>query len=92
MDTTTSQTHTSRFDRTPITVSVACPTFMIGRRLGRVHVATPDIEVEELIRAAVASMREQGVDGWTDEAEQEAVRFALWQHAENLAEYRWVMC
>ncbi len=91
--TTTSdtQTHTSRYGRDPITVSIVCPTGSIRWKLGHVHVATPDEEVEEMISEAVTARIEAGDADWTAELGVEAVRFALWAHAENLAEYHWVM-
>lgn len=81
----------SQYGRKAIVVSDACPTIAIRRKLGRMHVSTRPGVVEDMVRDAAAGQRAGGNDGWTAEAEGEAVRFALWQHDENRAEYGWVM-
>lgn len=81
----------SHYGRRPITVSVECPTRAIRQRLGNTHVGTPAATIEGLIRCQVSAQRGLGKPGWTPEREQEAVRFALWEHEENAAQYRHVM-
>lgn len=81
----------SQYGRPSISVSALCPTRALDWRLGRTHVGTPAVEVETMVRAQVRAQREPGNAGWTSRLEAEAVRYALWRHAENLAEYRWVM-
>lgn len=72
----------SRYDRDPIEVSPECPTVAIRWILGRMHVGTPDAEIEAEIRRRVT---EKTDPRWTPEKLDEAVRFALWEHAENRA-------
>ena len=81
----------SHHRRRSITVSDECPTRAIRHRLGNIHVATPAADVEYLIRDAVNTRRALGHAEWTREREDEAVRFALWEHAENFALYAYVM-
>ena len=81
----------SHHRRRSITVSDECPTRSIRYLLGNIHVATPAAEVEQLIRDAVNARRALGHAEWTREREDEAVRFALWEHAENYALYAYVM-
>lgn len=81
----------SQYGRQGITVSDSCPTNAIRRMLGKTHVSTRPGLVEDMVRDAAAGQRAGGNDGWTVEAEEEAVRYALWQHDENRAEYGWVM-
>lgn len=78
----------SQYGRPSISVSGPCPTFAIRHKLGNVHVGTSDAAVEELIREAPGIQRDPA---WTPQLVDEAVRFALWQHAENGAEYHAVM-
>lgn len=87
------QTFKSQYGRRGITVSGYCPTRSITHKLARTHVRTTASEVEEIIRKAVARQRKRpkGHEEWTTAAENEAVRFALWRHAENAAEYNFVM-
>jgi hypothetical protein len=54
-------------------------------------VGTHADDIAGMIREAVAAQRAGGNEQWTDQLEREAIRYALWQHAENLAEYQWVM-
>jgi hypothetical protein len=79
------QTFKSQYGRKSITVSAQCPTYAIRNHLARTHVGTPPSEVEAEIREAARG------DAWTPKLVAEAVRFALWQHAENLAAYYFVM-
>jgi len=46
-----------------------------------------------MMREQIAYAREHFADGhkWTDSIAEQTVRYALWRHARNLAEYRWVM-
>lgn len=85
------QLFTSEYGRKGCRVSDACPTREIQWRIGREHVGASADEVEVIIREAVAARRAKGDAAWTDAMEREAIRFALWQHAENGAEYRAVM-
>lgn len=87
----TKQVCKSQYGRKGITVSAACPTVAIAQKLGRVHVGTPAAEVEDMVREAVAAQRAAGNAAWTESFEREAIRYALWRHAENGAEYAWVM-
>lgn len=68
------------------------PTYAIDRRLGRVHVGTPDAEVEALVAEAIATA-EKGPEGaqWTPKIKRQTIRYAIWRHHRNLAEYRRVM-
>jgi hypothetical protein len=82
------QSFRSQYGRRGISVSSPCPTYAISRKLGNVHVKESDAYVEDMIRTA------PGIDKdprWTDKMVDEAVRFALWRHHENRAEYRAVM-
>lgn len=74
------------------TVDPLVPTYAIDRKLGRVHVGTPDSEVEAMIREAIERMM-QGpqADQWTPKIQRQTVKYALWRHHRNLAEYVWVM-
>lgn len=85
------QTFRSQYGRKGISVSERCPTRALRSRLGRTHVGTSVAVVESMVRDAVAGQRAAGNAGWTKVLENEAVRFALWQHAENRAEYEFVM-
>ena len=58
---------------------------MIEWLVDRMHVATPDAEVEADIRGRAARA------GATQEQADEYVRIALERHHYNLAEYQWVM-
>lgn len=82
------QVFRSQYGRKGINVSGFCPTWAIRRKLGNTHVGTPDSEVEALIRNAPGIETDAR---WTPKLIDEAVRFALWQHAENRAEYRCVV-
>lgn len=85
------QTFRSHYGRKGVRVSDTCPTYAIRRRLRRVNVGASDEAVTDMIREAVEAQRAQGNADWTDAAEREAIRFALWEHAENREEYRYVM-
>lgn len=85
------QSFRSGYGRKGITVSTLCPTRALRSRLGHTHVGTADVDIVAMVRNAVAGQRAAGNNGWTDAMEREAVRFALWQHAENLAGYHFVM-
>jgi hypothetical protein len=86
------QVFKSGYGRKGIRVDDVVPTHALTGWLGRTHVGTPAEEVETVVRAQVEANRRKSDDqGWTDQLAEETVRFALWQHAENLAEYCWVM-
>jgi hypothetical protein len=74
-------------------VNPKVPTYAIDRKLGWVHVGTPDNEVESLINEAIDRMM-QGPQAseWTPAIRKQTVRYALWRHHRNLAEYIRVMC
>lgn len=78
-------------DRKPY-VNPLVPTRVIDRKLGRVNVGTPDAEVEQIIREAIDSAV-NGPEGgkWTAAIQRQTVRYAIWRHHRNLAEYAWVM-
>lgn len=85
------QVFSSQYGRKGIRVGNLCPTRAITWKLGDTSSGTPVAQVEQLVRGNVRKARKRGVAGWTDQREAEAVRFALWQHAENGAEHRHVM-
>jgi len=59
------------------------PTYQLDRRLGRVHVRTPDAEVVAMIEEAMATRTDPR---WTPAIKRQTVRYALWRHHRNLAE------
>lgn len=74
------------------TVDPLVPTFAIDRRLGRVNVGAPDSEVEAMIREAIESqLAGPDADKWTPKIQRQTVKYALWHHHRNLAQYVWVM-
>lgn len=81
----------SIYCRQPIEVSDECPTVAIRIRLARLHVAVGPGQVAAMIRKAVKAQRRAGNDAWTQKREEEAVGFALWEHAENLGLYEYIM-
>lgn len=85
------QNFKSQYGRKGISVSVECPTRSIRHHLGSVHVGTPNSKIDAMIRDQVTIQRESGNDDWTGRREEEAVRFALWEHEENGAQYQHVM-
>jgi hypothetical protein len=80
------QTLTSQYDREPLEVADEIPTFALRHVLGWTHVATPADEVEAMVREKAAK-----AGGYTPAQIEQTVAAALWLHAENLAEYTWVM-
>ena len=84
------QTLESQYGQEPLTVDALVPTAALRYHLGRVHVATPDVEVladiEPYVRKAAATD-----DRWTDEIVGQTLEAALWIHHEGMAEYRFVM-
>lgn len=64
------------------------PTIVIDRKLGRVHVGTSDSEVTAMIEEALAAVTDPR---WTPALRRQTLRYALWRHHRNLAEYAWVM-
>jgi hypothetical protein len=85
------QSFTSQYGRKGIRVPDTCPTRAIRYKLGQTHVGTSPDEIERMIREEISQQRSKGAKGWTPAMETATVRFALWQHAENLAEYGSVM-
>ena len=71
------------------------PTRSIDRKLGGIHVMTPDEEIETLIRSQLRKARDENkwgeADIWTDEMAEQTVAYALWRHHENRAMYLQVM-
>lgn len=66
------------------------PTRDVDRWLGRIHVATPD----DVMVAQLSEMIEVPASNdprWTAAIKRQTIRYALWRHHKNLAEYRWVM-
>ena len=73
-------------------VSPLVPTRAIDRKLGWVHVGTPDDQVEALILEAIdAALAGPEGDRWTPAVRRQTVRYALWRHHRNLAGYMAVM-
>lgn len=87
----TIQTFKSQYGRKGIKVRPEVPTLALIAKLGRTHVGTPAEEVETMVREQIASRLALGAEGWTAELVEQTVRFALWRHEENRAEYAWVM-
>lgn len=88
------QVFKSQYGQKGCIVSDQCPTLAIDQRLRTVHVSTPDTEVAGMVREAVQVQRGTSIrnfQAWTDKREREAVRYAVWRHRENRAEYGWVM-
>lgn len=85
------QTFKSQYGRAGIRVDDVVPTRSVTLRLNRTHVATPAAEIEALVRDQISSRIDIGATGWDKRIVAQTVRFALWRHAENLAEYRYVM-
>jgi hypothetical protein len=79
------QTLTSQYDREPLEVDDEIPTAALRHILGWTHVATPDAEVEALVRERAER------HGYTAEQTEQTVAAALWIHEEHRCEYRWVM-
>lgn len=69
-------------------VNSLVPTRSIDRWLGRVHVGTPDEEIVATIKAAPGLKTDTR---WTPTLLRQTIRYALWRHHLNLAEYAWVM-
>lgn len=65
------------------------PTRAIDRRLARVHVGMPAADVERMVRDAIAVSPDR--DRFTAEITRQTVRYALWRHERNRAEYVRVM-
>ncbi len=85
------QSFRSQYGRKGVRVSDYCPTRAITWKMGQTHVGTPARDVEQLVRDALESKYAKRDPRWTPAREAEAVRFALWQHAENGAEYQHAM-
>lgn len=79
------QTLKSAYDRDSLEVPDEIPTSALRYILGSVHVATPPDEVEKFIRDRCKRNK------YTEEQIELTVKAGLWIHAENLAEYKWVM-
>jgi hypothetical protein len=82
------QTATSSYGRKGIRVDDLVPTRAIRRRMGSVHITAPDSYVEKLVRTEIA---QQTDPRWTAKLADQTVRYALWIHHENGAEYSFVM-
>lgn len=68
------------------------PTRAIDRKLGRVHVGTPDSEVGTIVREAIAAaLNGPQAESWSPKIQRQTVKYAIWRHHRNLDEYRWVM-
>lgn len=68
------------------------PTRAIDRKLGRVHVGTPDAEVEAMVQEAIdQACQGKQAEQWTKKIQKQTIRYALWRHHQNLAEYVRVM-
>jgi hypothetical protein len=69
------------------------PTRAVDRMLGRIHVGTPDAEVEAtmLRQIEVAIGFGAEADAWTPKIQRQTVRYAVWQHHRNQAMYARVM-
>ena len=82
------QTKKSQWGNKGIRVSDACPTRAIDWKMGKISVATSDVEISNIVRTGVKASK----DGrWTPALTKEAIRYALWVHHENQAEYGAVM-
>jgi hypothetical protein len=71
-------------------VSPLVPTMAIDHHLGRVHVGTSDAEVKADIEQMVARAAAND-PRWTPALRRQAVKYALWSHHRNQAEYEWLM-
>ena len=85
------QTLDSQYGRESLTVSALVPTVMLRHHLGRTHVGTSPLEVALDVARAVKRQRAKGVTAWSREMRRETYAAALWLHAENRAEYGYVM-
>lgn len=88
------QTFTSDYGLGGCRVPDACPTRAIRRHLGSVHVNTSPRDVAAEVHAEITlrvARHPEDAAAWSPEMRRAAVRFALWQHAENRAEYAAVM-
>ena len=83
----TTQTFESQYGREPITVDGKVPAFSIDWLLGRVHVGTSDADIESDFRRRLAGSDTAHPKQLADDV----IRYALWRHAENRAEYGYVM-
>jgi hypothetical protein len=82
------QTKKSQWGNKGIRVSDACPTRAIDWKMGQINVHLAGDQVAAIVREGVRSSK----DGrWTPKLIEEAVRYALWVHAENKAEFNAVM-
>ena len=81
------QAFESEYGRESIRVDDAVPIFQIDWILNRVHVGTPDDDIESNFRGRLARADMAHPKQLADDV----IRYALWRHAENGAEYRWVI-
>lgn len=81
------QTVESQYGREPITIDDKVPTFHVDWLLGRVHVTTSDAEVARNFRDRL----ERSDTAHPKQLADDVIRYALWRHAENRAEYNYVM-
>lgn len=64
------------------------PTRAIDRQLGRIHVSTGDNAIIDMIETEIDRQTDPR---WTLAIRKQTVRYALWRHAQNRAEYVQVM-
>ncbi len=64
------------------------PTYSIDWLLAREHCATPDEVIVEQITERIAI---QADERWTPAIKRQTLRYALWRHHRNYAEYAAVM-
>jgi hypothetical protein len=84
----------SSYGRKGCRVPDACPTRAIRHHLGRVSVGTSPADVAAEVRAEITlrvARHPEDAAAWSPTMRRAAVRYALWQHAENRAEYAAVM-
>jgi hypothetical protein len=71
-------------------VSPLVPTRALDRWLGATHVGTPDTEIAATLEAQLAKNAARDTR-WTPAIRRQTIRYALWRHHRNLAEYADVM-
>jgi hypothetical protein len=80
----------SQYGQKPLRLDKLVPTYALERKLGTVHIATPDDEVLTLVNDALEKAEKE--DGrWTKRLSEQTRKAALWIHNEHRGEYRWVM-
>ena len=76
----------SDWGQEPLTVGPEIPTVALRFLLGRIHVATPDEEIEQLILERIGRADKRGVV-YSPKQREQTIAAALWLHHENYAEY-----